>query len=118
MALAFCSACLRFAFHKFNRMTPQSLLISLPAMLTAQSSHNQASERWSRINELLAKTLIGWIPSKPGMLLRRLLYRPMLKSIGQAVNIDRGCEFLGSQRICVGDGTFISHGVYLGSWIK
>ncbi|WP_281258927.1 acyltransferase [Stenomitos frigidus] len=76
-----------------------------------QMTHAGSSETWSRVKELLVSTLVGSLPSKPGKLLRRLLYRPILKTIGKGVNIDHDCKFLGAQRIHLGDETFISHNV-------
>lgn len=80
-----------------------------------QNNHRDFSETWSRIKELLANILVGSIPSKPGRLLRSLLYRPIFKTMGKGVNIDRGCEFLGSHRIQISDETFISRSVSFAS---
>ena len=74
-------------------------------------SHREPSETWLRVKELLVSTLVGNIPSKPGMLLRRLLYRTILNSMGQGVNIDHACKFFGAHRIQIGDDTCVSHNV-------
>lgn len=78
-------------------------------------TYHDSSETPSRVKELLASVLVGWIPTKPGMWLRSLLYRTIFQSLGQGVKIDRGCEFFGSPRIQIGNNTFIGHSVYLGS---
>lgn len=50
----------------------------------------------SRILELLAFNLVGWIPHPVGNLLRKLIYPSTLARVGEKVSIFQGVELLGA----------------------
>lgn len=77
------------------------------------TSNHPYLESWSHFKEILAIGLVGWMPRKSGMLTRGLLYRGILGHMGNAVQIERSCEFFGSHRIQIGDRVLISHAVYM-----
>lgn len=69
--------------------------------------------RWQQLKELLITLVVGEIPRKPGILLRRLLYRTTPMRLGRAVSIERGVEFFGTSQIGIGNHTFIDRNVRL-----
>lgn len=54
---------------------------------------SKSSSRWSRLQETIVITLLGWIPLFVGKQLRKLVYRIIFGRIGSQVIIDPGVEF-------------------------
>jgi acetyltransferase-like isoleucine patch superfamily enzyme len=69
--------------------------------------------RWQWLKELLITIVAGEIPRKPGILLRRLLYRATPMRLGRTVSIERGVEFFGTRQIEIGNHAFIDRNVRL-----
>lgn len=53
--------------------------------------------------ESVVIALVGWVPTSVGKKLRSLLYRPIFEQFGTAVQIHPGVEFMGSDRIKIGN---------------
>ncbi len=53
--------------------------------------------------ESIAISLVGWVPTSVGKKLRSLLYRPIFERLGSSVQIHPGVEFMGSDRIEMGN---------------
>lgn len=74
---------------------------------------NHFFRRWQSLKEMLFIVLIGGIPRKPGILLRRWFYRGTLIRMGRTVSIERDVELFGTCQIEIGDDTFIDRNVCL-----
>src|SRR5258706_8045921 len=72
----------------------------------------QASSLPRYLLQELVLTLFGWIPSLPGMILRGLAYKLILKSEG-LVGIESNVRLVFTENIRLGRGAFLDHGVYL-----
>jgi acetyltransferase-like isoleucine patch superfamily enzyme len=90
------------------------------------SPHPYAAQIF-RVLKSLKRTLIfeclGWIPRKPGILLRRFGYASLFKWMGKRVNIAQGVEFVGIAQIEIKDGVTVGRQVQLevgheDSWIR
>lgn len=71
--------------------------------------------RWSRQKEALVTTFLAWVPLPPGRVIRRLVYRIILKRIGTSAQIDPDVKFVGAAYIGIGNGARIDSGVCLKS---
>ncbi|MBD2183657.1 acyltransferase [Planktothrix sp. FACHB-1355] len=65
------------------------------------------------LKEALITTLVGWIPLKPGRVLRRVLYRNIFAGLGKSVQIEPGVEFVNADRTEIGEGVKIDRYVRL-----
>jgi acetyltransferase-like isoleucine patch superfamily enzyme len=74
---------------------------------------NRFFQHWYQLTEVLSTVLVGGIPRKPGILLRRWLYRRNLNYMGQVVSIERDVDLFGTSQIEIGDNTFIDRNVCL-----
>jgi len=61
----------------------------------------------SRILELFAFNLVGWIPHPLGTLLRKLIYPLTLAHVGQKLSIFQGVQLLGARAMEFGDNVQI-----------
>lgn len=50
---------------------------------------------------------VQYVPGAPGMLLRRLFWRPFLGGMGRGVKIDAGVQFVNPRHIFLGDDTWV-----------
>lgn len=71
------------------------------------------SKQWVRFQEELVTGLVGWIPKKPGMVLRNLLYPTILDQMGDQVRVESGVDFRGSAQIAIGNHSFIGRNTCL-----
>ncbi len=72
----------------------------------------QASSPPRYILEQSLFALVGWIPGLPGVLLRGVLYRLILRMQGWAA-IERGVRLRMADRITLARGVYLDEGVYL-----
>lgn len=72
-----------------------------------------SSRNWFRLQVELITGLAGWVPKKPGILLRSLLYPLILARLGKKARIEWGSEFRGTQQIEIGDHVFVGRNVCL-----
>lgn len=72
----------------------------------------QKSQRWQHLQEMIATILFGGIPRKPGILLRRLLYRGLVR-MGSGVSIERHVELVGTRQMEFRDNAFLDRNVYI-----
>ncbi|AFY55940.1 acetyltransferase (isoleucine patch superfamily) [Rivularia sp. PCC 7116] len=77
-------------------------------MTTAQfdvdwKSYSRPPTNTSRILEIIAFSLAGWIPHPVGSLLRKLIYPLTLARMGKKVSIFQGVELIGAGGIEIGD---------------
>ncbi|WP_275974180.1 acyltransferase [Argonema galeatum] len=95
-------------------------------MNTKQSPSTSRRFYWK---EPLITTLVGWIPLKPGRVLRSFLYRLILGRLGNSVQIEPGVEFVNADCVEIGNGTKIDRYVRLrnvgrdskicvGNWVR
>lgn len=61
-------------------------------------------------------TLVGWIPAKPGMVLRKLFYRSLFKQTGKYFNIQPGVTLTDASCIEISEGVTLSQGVYINAY--
>ncbi|MGQ4649274.1 DapH/DapD/GlmU-related protein [Lyngbya aestuarii] len=71
--------------------------------MTTNTLQNQPLAQKSFRLEAGVIPLVGWIPSRPGKILRRLLYRTIFAKIGTNVDIEFGSEFVCPSNIEIGD---------------
>jgi acetyltransferase-like isoleucine patch superfamily enzyme len=71
------------------------------------------SKSWHRLSESLAIALVGWMPSKVGMLLRHAVYSRLFGRLGNASEIAKGVRFYRLQQIELGNDVFIASGCHL-----
>jgi acetyltransferase-like isoleucine patch superfamily enzyme len=81
--------------------------------MTSITANSLSLEKWLRLKEILVIGLVGGIPPIPGRFLRRVFYRSILVRMGKSVRIERFSEFLGSQRIELGNKVHIGHNCFL-----
>lgn len=67
------------------------------------SGDHQVFSLWLRAKEAVVILLVGWIPRRPGSIVRQLLYRTIMKRIGKSVYIESGVEIFGANRVEMGD---------------
>ncbi|MEW5861312.1 MAG: acyltransferase [Cyanobacteriota bacterium] len=72
--------------------------------------------QWNRRKESLLITLLGWVPSSLGLVLRNHLYGTILRRIGTSVLIQPGVEFIRACCIEIGDKSKIYRGTLLQSY--
>lgn len=70
---------------------------------TMDAPKHQSPSRQSTWKETLVIALVGWIPSRPGRGLRKLLYRTICARIGECIEIQPGVEFTNASGIEIGD---------------
>ncbi len=63
----------------------------------------QQSSSKSHWQESLLVALVGWIPLKPGRVVRQLLYRTIFGQFGAGVKIEPGTEFTWTSNIEIGE---------------
>ena len=63
----------------------------------------QPSPKHSHWQASLLIALVGWVPLKPGMQLRRILYRTIFAKVGRGVQIQPGAEFICPDHVELGD---------------
>jgi acetyltransferase-like isoleucine patch superfamily enzyme len=79
----------------------------------------QDANRWNRLRELGLIALVGWLPQPVGTLLRRYLYRFILKGCGRAISIHgTGVEFVGGNNIELEDGVKIMRDVRVNAFAQ
>ena len=61
-------------------------------------------------------TFVGWIPYKPGMVLRKTLYRPLFKQTGKYFHIQPGVTLTDASCIEISEGVTLSKGVYINAY--
>lgn len=66
-------------------------------------SSRDRTEQWHRLLEKLLIGFLGGVPRPLGTVLRQLLYPSMFAALGQKSYIQEGCDFLGANRISIGD---------------
>ncbi len=66
----------------------------------------QSPKRSSTWKETLVMALVGWIPSRPGRGLRKILYRTICARVGECTEIQPGVEFSKAQ------------GIEIGNWVR
>jgi acetyltransferase-like isoleucine patch superfamily enzyme len=66
--------------------------------------------KWHRLSESLSVALLGWMPSKLGVILRHQVYAKLFRQIGNASSIGKGVHFYRVQNIELGDNVSISPG--------
>jgi acetyltransferase-like isoleucine patch superfamily enzyme len=64
------------------------------------------------VGEQLAQAVVGWVPALPGIALRALLYRAILRMEGAAA-IEDGVRIRFASNVRLGRGAYLDHGVYL-----
>jgi acetyltransferase-like isoleucine patch superfamily enzyme len=68
--------------------------------------------KFQRLQELLLTTLFGSIPTIfLGVKLRNIIYKLIFNRLGHRVYIQYGVEFIGTEKIQIGDGVHIFRGV-------
>ncbi len=72
----------------------------------------QAASPGRYLLEQTITSLVGWVPSLPGLALRALLYRLILKMDGWAA-IENGVRIRFADQIRLGHGAYIDQGAYL-----
>ncbi|MDM9382282.1 acyltransferase [Chlorogloeopsis sp. ULAP01] len=68
---------------------------------------------WFPYKESIAQLLVGSIPLKVGVLLRRILYRHIFAQFGNSVTVQTNAEFIHTFAIALGDNVKISRDVRL-----
>lgn len=86
---------------------------SSSAQFASVSSETASSNKWLRLQQELITGLAGWLPKKPGILLRRLLYPYLFARMGKAVTVEWGSDFRGAQKIEIGNHVFLGRTVCL-----
>ena len=71
-------------------------------------SSSYSPSKWPRLNKSLVIALAEWIPRKPGIALRNLLYPHVLRHLGNSVQIRRGVDFICAECIEIGDDVTIN----------
>ncbi len=80
----------------------------------ALMNREQSSSKLQRLQELLAISLVGGVPSiMLGPKLRNIVYSTIFGRMGKAVYIQEGVEFLSTSCIEIGNGVFIFKGTRL-----
>lgn len=72
----------------------------------------QSGSLGAYVREQLAQTIAAWVPALPGIALRALLYRSILRMDGP-VAIEDGVRLRFAANIRLGRGVYLDHGVYL-----
>lgn len=90
-------------------VTIQSTSIQF-ASVPSKTAH---SNKWLRLQQELITGLAGWLPKKPGILLRRLLYSHLFARMGKGVTVEWGSDFRGAHRIEIGSNVFLGRTVCL-----
>ncbi|MFN0074209.1 MAG: acyltransferase, partial [Chloroflexota bacterium] len=72
----------------------------------------QASGVWKYVLQEAVLVALGWIPSLPGMVIRALGYKLILRSDGFP-GIESGVRLVFTENIRLGRGAFLDQGVYL-----
>jgi acetyltransferase-like isoleucine patch superfamily enzyme len=72
----------------------------------------QAASLPRYVGEQLAQAVAGWVPALPGIALRALLYRAILRMDGSAA-IEDGVRIRFASNVRLGRGVYLDHGVYL-----
>lgn len=75
-------------------------------------TRRQASSLGRYILEQLLYLLVGWVPTVLGIALRAVLYRLIMSMDGLAA-IENGVRLRFADRIVLGRGAYLDHGVYL-----
>lgn len=74
--------------------------------------NRQASSAGRYVIEQTLYAVVGWVPSLPGLVLRGLLYRLILRMDGWAA-IENGVRLRFADHIRLGHGVYLDQGVYL-----
>jgi acetyltransferase-like isoleucine patch superfamily enzyme len=72
----------------------------------------QAGSMPEYLKQEVVLSLAGWIPSLPGIALRSLLYRTIMR-LGGTVAIEAGARLRYTKNIHLHKGVYVDHGVYL-----
>ncbi len=100
-----------FKILDFRLPAPQNMLKlnvdKFPVTTSPNGSAPHSTSFWQPIWNMLILESLGWIPRKPGILLRRWGYASCLGYLGNGVNINPGVEFSGMDRIEIGHGATI-----------
>jgi acetyltransferase-like isoleucine patch superfamily enzyme len=90
---------------------------SRSAQFTSASCQGASSNPWLRLQQELITGLAGWLPKKPGILLRRLLYPLLFARMGRAVTVEWGSDFRGAHQIEIGNNVFLGRTVCLDAFV-
>ncbi|WP_225931183.1 acyltransferase [Leptolyngbya sp. 7M] len=96
-------------------------MVTIPSVSTqfAPEIHRQTrSNLWSRVQQELITGLAGWLPKKPGILLRRLLYPRLFARMGKAVSVEWGSDYRGTQQIEIGNNVFLGRMICLDADVR
>jgi len=77
---------------------------------------NKSPLQQSHWKEAVVAVLVEWIPSVPGMIIRRLIYRTVFSSIGAHSKIHSGIKFWGANGIEIGSQVKIQSRVRLNNF--
>lgn len=77
------------------------------------SKNTLSYSNWFLKKEALVIALVQWVPLSIGKALRRLIYRSILGQIGTSTVINRGVEFVGAERIEIGNEVTLDRDVHL-----
>lgn len=69
-----------------------------------------------QLKEGLMFGLVGWIPNKPGIMLRNLLYKKILRDSGKSIRIENGVKLISAFQIEIGKEVTISQNACLNSY--
>jgi acetyltransferase-like isoleucine patch superfamily enzyme len=72
----------------------------------------QASGGWPYVKQEVLTSLLSWVPSLPGIALRGVVYRTLLRSSGMPA-IDSQVRLKYTENIRLGRNVYLDHGVYL-----
>mgnify|MGYP002778227443 CR=1 FL=1 len=78
-----------------------------------ETSARLSFSQYSHWKEVAALSLIAWIPSLPGKVLRRLIYPTVFAQIGSSVQIKRNVEFTNASGIEIGSWAKLESGISL-----
>ena len=78
-----------------------------------QAEKNLSYSDWFLRKEAVVIALVQWVPLSIGKALRKLTYRSILGRIGSATVIHRGVEFIGAERIEIGNRVTLDRDVRL-----
>jgi acetyltransferase-like isoleucine patch superfamily enzyme len=76
----------------------------------------QSPSQQSHWKEAVITALVEWIPSVPGVIIRRLIYRTVFSSIGTHTRIYSGVKFWGADGIRIGSRAKLQSGVRLNNY--